>query len=99
MTDSRKTTASFFPLWPAKGDGQPPIKVASRLGILYLPRQVLERHDGGGHVVPGNDLLPEHGGMLITRCLREWACLLSLDVGAETTHRLLGWITQEPEIV
>jgi hypothetical protein len=37
--------------------------------------------------------------MLITRCLREWACLLPLDVGVETTHRLLGWITQEPEIV
>jgi len=37
--------------------------------------------------------------MLITRCLREWACLLPLDVGVETTHRLLGWITQEPQVV
>jgi hypothetical protein len=73
--------------------------VASRLGILYLPRQVLERPHGGGHVIPGNDLLPEHGGMIITRCLREWACLLPLDVGVETTQRLLGWITQEPEVV
>jgi hypothetical protein len=37
--------------------------------------------------------------MLITRCLREWACLLPLDVGVETTHRLLGWITHEPQVV
>jgi hypothetical protein len=73
--------------------------VASRLGILHLPRQVLQRPDGGGHVLPGNDLLPEHGGMLITRCLREWACLLPLDAGFETTHRLLGWITHEPAVL
>jgi hypothetical protein len=99
MPNSRKATASFFPLGPAKGDGHPPIKVASRLGILSLPRQVLERPNGGGHVIPGNDLLPDHGGMLITRCLREWACLLPLDVGVETTQRLLGWITQEPEVM
>ncbi len=49
--------------------------------------------------MPGNDLLPEHSGMLITRCLREWACLLPLEVGTETTQRLLGWITHEPEVV
>jgi hypothetical protein len=53
----------------------------------------------GDHVVPGNDLLPDHGGMVITRCLREWSCLLPLDVGFETTQRLLGWITHEPEII
>ncbi len=64
-----------------------------------MPRQVLERADGGGHVVPGNDLLPAHGGMVITRCLREWVCLLPLDVGVETTQRLLGWITQESTIL
>jgi hypothetical protein len=73
--------------------------VASRLGILHLPRQVLERADGGGHVVPGNDLLPEHHGMLITRCLREWACLLALDVGVDTAQRLLCWISQEPAVL
>lgn len=98
MLNSRLTTASFFPLCPVKGDGHPPIQVASRLGRLQLRRQVFERPDGG-HVMPGNDLLPEHGGIIITRCLREWACLLSLDVGVETTQRLLGCITQEPEIV
>jgi hypothetical protein len=99
MPNSRKATASFFSLCPAKGDGHPPIKVASRLGILHLPRQVLQRPNGGGHVIPGNELLPAHGGMIITRCLREWACLLPLDVGVDTTQRLLGWLTQEPEVI
>jgi hypothetical protein len=50
-------------------------------------------------VLPGNDLLPAHGGMVITRCLREWACLLPLDVGFAVTQRLLGWITHEPAIL
>jgi len=81
-----------------KRDGRDPIKVASRLGILHLPRQVLEGHNGD-HVLPGNDLLPEHGGMVITRCLREWACLLPLDVGFAITQRLLGWMTHEPAIL
>jgi hypothetical protein len=65
---------------------------------LHLPRQVLQ-DPHGAHVLPGNDLLPEHGGMVITRCLREWACLLPLDLGFETTQRLLGWLTHEPAIV
>jgi hypothetical protein len=69
------------------------------VGILQLPRQVLQRPQGGGHVLPGNDLLPEHEGMLITRGLREWACLLPLDVGFETVRRLLGWITREEAVL
>ena len=73
--------------------------MACRLGVLYLPRQVLQRAEGGGHLVPGNTLLPEHEGMVITRALREWACLMPLDLGFETTQRLLGWITQEPEVI
>jgi Uncharacterised protein family (UPF0236) len=80
------------------GDGHDPVKVASRLGILHLPRQVLEDVHGA-HVMPGNELLPEHAGMVITRCLREWACLLPLDLGFETTQRLLGWLTHEPAII
>jgi hypothetical protein len=72
--------------------------VACRLGVLHLPRQVLE-DPNGAHLLPGNDLLPAHGGMVITRCLREWACLLPLDVGFETTQRLLGWMTREPAIL
>jgi hypothetical protein len=81
-----------------KGDGHDPIKVASRLGILHLPRQVLEGPNGD-HALPGNDLLPAHGGMVITRCLREWACLLPLDVGFAITQRLLGWMTHEPAVL
>src|SRR5947209_4004232 len=99
MPNWETATGSFFPLRPAKGDGHDPIKVASRLGILHLPRQVLERQDGGGHVLPGNDLLPDHQGMVITRCLREWACLLPLDLGFETAQRLLGWLTHDEAIV
>jgi hypothetical protein len=79
-------------------DGHDPIKVASRVGILHLPRQVLASPHGD-HVMPGNELLPEHGGMVITRGLREWACLLPLDVGFETTQRLLGWLTHEPAVL
>jgi hypothetical protein len=44
-------------------------------------------------------LLPAHGGMVITRCLREWACLLPLDVGFAIAQRLLGWMTHEPAIL
>ncbi len=60
---------------------------------------MLERPQGGGHVLPGNDLLPAHAGMVITRGLREWACLLPLDVGFETVQRLLGWITREEAVL
>jgi hypothetical protein len=56
--------------------------------------------DGRGHhVLPSNDLLPEHGGIILTRALREWTCLLSLDLSGQTTKRLLGVLTQEPQIV
>jgi hypothetical protein len=37
--------------------------------------------------------------MVITRCLREWACLLPLDVGFAVTQRVLGWMTHEPAIL
>lgn len=56
-------------------------------------------NEHGDHVLPGNDLLPEHGGMILTRALQEWTCLLSLDTSGQTTQRLLGWITQEPAIL
>src|SRR5215212_6011146 len=98
MRNWSRATAIFFPLRPVKGDGHDPIKVASRLGILHLPRQVLQ-DEHGAHVLPSNDLLPAHGGMVITRCLREWACLLPLDVGFAVTQRLLGWMTHEPAIL
>ncbi|RLC56612.1 MAG: hypothetical protein DRI80_16050, partial [Chloroflexota bacterium] len=49
--------------------------------------------------MPGNAVLPPHGGMIITRGLEEWACLLSQDLPFSTAQRLLGWQTQEPEIL
>jgi hypothetical protein len=49
--------------------------------------------------MPGNDLVPEHTGMLFTRGLREWVCLLPLESGFRTAQRLLGWLTHEPRIV
>lgn len=50
-------------------------------------------------MLPGNDLLPEHKGMVITRGLREWACLLPLDLGFESVQRLLGFITREEAVL
>lgn len=58
--------------------------------MLWLPRQVLFDPERGHHVLPGNALLPAHHGMLITRALQEWACLLSLELSFETAARLLG---------
>lgn len=49
--------------------------------------------------MPGNAVLPTHRGMIITRGLEEWACLLSQDLSFSTAQRLLGWQTQEPEIL
>src|SRR6185437_6649478 len=58
-------------------DGYAPLRVASRFGLLQLRRQVCVHPETNGHVLPGNALLPRHHGMLITRGLTEWACLLS----------------------
>jgi hypothetical protein len=44
-----------------------------------------------GHVMPGNALLPAHEGMIITRGLQEWACLLPQDLPFAPVARLLGW--------
>jgi hypothetical protein len=81
-----------------KRDGHPLLKVASRVGILHLPRQLLQ-DEHGAHRMPGNDLVPEHTGMVFTRGLREWVCLLPLESGFRTVQRLLGWMTHEPKIV
>jgi hypothetical protein len=42
-------------------------------------------------VLPGNALLPAHEGMIITRGLQEWACLLPQDLPFAPVARLLGW--------
>lgn len=49
--------------------------------------------------MPGNALLPAHNGMIITRPLQEWACLLAQDLPFETVVRLLGWQTQTPAVL
>ena len=42
-------------------DGDDPLKIASRLGILQLPRQVCYCETCQQHFMPLNDWLPEHG--------------------------------------
>lgn len=49
--------------------------------------------------MPGNAVLPLHQGMIITRGVQEWACLLPQDVSFDTATRLLGWQTHEAQIL
>lgn len=44
--------------------------------------------------MPGNAVLPPHHGIIITRGLQEWACLLPQDLSFATASRLLGWQPQ-----
>ena len=46
-----------------------------------------------------NDWLPEHGGMITTRGLQEWACLLPQELPFSTAGRLLGWVAKEPAVL
>jgi hypothetical protein len=80
-------------------DGYDTLKVASRIGIVYLPRQVCYLPNREKHIMPGNTGLPEHEGQVTTRGLQEWVCLLSRDLPFGTAGRLLGWVAHEPEIV
>ncbi len=82
-----------------EADGYETLTAASRFGTLHLRRQVCAHHDGRPHVMPGNDLLPTHHGILITRGLQEQACLLPQEVPFVTAARLLGWRTGEPDIL
>ena len=47
----------------------------------------------------GNVVLPPHQGMIITRGLQEWACLLPQELPFAAVARLLGWQTQEERIL
>lgn len=80
-------------------EGQEGLKVASRLGIVELPRQVCYHVEQGTHTMPGNQVLPAHAGQVTTRGLKEWACLLPQDLPFGSTQRLLGWQTREPEVL
>ena len=81
------------------GDGYDSLKVASRLGVVSLPRQVCYLSGEARHILPGNQGLPAHTGQVTTRGLQEWACLLPQDLPFGTTERLLGWMTHDPETI
>src|ERR1700722_9435409 len=98
MHNWRTKPASLFPPQSLKEDGHQSVKVASRLGIFLLPRQMLEIH-AGGHLIPGNALLPAHEGQIITRGLQEWACLLPQDLPFAPVARLLGWQSLDAELL
>jgi hypothetical protein len=53
----------------------------------------------GGHLLPGNALLPAHEGMIITRGLQEWACLLPQDLPFAPVARLLGWQSLDEDLL
>ena len=80
-------------------DGSDTLFVASRFGTLQLRRQVCAHHDGRPHIMPGNDLLPMHQGILITRGLQEQGCLLPQDLPFATAACLLGWQSGEPGLL
>jgi len=80
-------------------DGQETVTVASRFGLLHLARQVCVDPHTQSHSMPGNAVLPPHGGMLITRRLQEWCCLLSQELSFEPVARLLGWQAQEEKML
>lgn len=69
------------------------------MGILWLPRQVLFHRERQEHFLPANALLPAHGGMLLTRRLQEWACLLGCDFAFPVAQRLLGWKAGEEKLL
>ncbi|MEW6296083.1 MAG: hypothetical protein AB1467_07415 [Candidatus Diapherotrites archaeon] len=81
------------------GDGYDTLKVASRLGVLRLPRQVCYQSGEKQHTLPGNVGLPAHEGQVTTRGLQEWVCLLAQDLPFGTSQRLLGWMTHDPEVI
>jgi len=80
-------------------DGQETVTVASRFGLLHLARQVCLDPQTQSHTLPGNAVLPPHGGIIITRGLQEWSCLLPQDLSFEPVARLLGWQTYEERVL
>ena len=80
-------------------DGHEPVTVASRFGTLTLPRQVCSHPQTQRHVIPGNAVLPPHNGIIITRGLQEWACLLPQELPFVSVARLLGWQTHDEDLL
>jgi hypothetical protein len=94
-----KRTSKNFPPEAIILDGYDSLKVASRFGVVELARQVCYHKLSQSHTMPGNRVLPVHQGMVITRGLQEWACLLPQDLPFEAVERLLGWQTQEQQVL
>ncbi len=80
-------------------DGQETVTVANRFGLLHLSRQVCVYPRTQSHTLPGNAVLPPHAGMIITRGLQEWCCLMPREVSFEPVARLLGWQTHEERVL
>ena len=49
--------------------------------------------------MPGNQLLPKHEGIIITRGVQEWACLLPGELPFSSATRLLGWQAGEDKLL
>jgi len=94
-----RSTGRLFPPGTVIRDGCEDQRVACRMGILNLSRQVCFNRELGRHLMPGNAILPEHHGTIITRSLQEWACLLPLDLPFATVDRLLKWQTGAKEMI
>lgn len=80
-------------------DGHEPVTVASRFGTFQLSRQVCQHMEFQTHALPGNAVLPRHHGIIITRGLQEWACLLPQELPFASVARLLGWQTHETQVL
>ena len=50
-------------------------------------------------MLPGNAVLPAHHGIILTRGLQEWACLLPQELPFASVERLLGWQTQDADVL
>lgn len=83
------------------GDGHSDVNVISRFGRLELKRQVLSHRQGPEtkHTMPGNQALPAHNGLIVTRGLQELVCLFSLELPFATAERLLAWHIQEESLL
>ena len=90
---------SFFPPDATKLDGHCEIKIVSRFGNVQLNRQLIYHQETKTHIMPGNEVLPAHEGIIITRGVQEWACLLPGELPFSSAARLLGWQTGEDKLL
>jgi hypothetical protein len=74
-------------------------RFTQRVPALELARQVCYHPEMQTHTMPGNEVLPSHHGIIITRGLQEWACLLPQELSFAAVARLLGWQTHEAHVL